>query len=166
LTELRRVAKARDAAGLRALCVPDVITGIDMKPGPDELLRQMQAGGWDELQRVLTFGAGRYEGGFAIPHFFARFPDDLESTEHMVTIRPGAVLRQAGRANAATVCPLDYDILRVPDARPVNGWIQAERLDGPKGWVAEAEVRSLGARRIFLERKSGAWKVTAWAGGA
>lgn len=162
---LRAVANNKDTAGLQRLCAADVITGIDSPAGPAELAKKMQAGGWAHLQTVLGLGAARYEKGFAMPFLFAKFPENLEAFEHVVTVRAGAVLRSAGRADAAVVCPLDYDILKVEDARPVKGWIQAARLDGPKGWVAEADVRSTGAERIFFEKKSGAWKITAWAAG-
>jgi hypothetical protein len=165
LVLLRAVANGRDGAGLQRLCAPDVITGFGSPPGPAELVKNMQAGGWAHLQTVLKLGAARYEQGFAMPYVFAKFPEDLETFEHVVTIRAGAVLRSAGRADAAVVCPLDYDILKVDDARPVKGWIQAARLDGPRGWVAEADVRSAGSERMLFEKKSGAWKITAWAAG-
>jgi hypothetical protein len=165
LTTLRAVASGRDGAGLQRLCARDVITGIDSPPGPAELVKKMQAGGWAHLQTVLALGAARYDEGFAIPYIFAKFPEDLEVFEHVVTIRAGAVLRTAGRADAAVVCPLDYDILKVDDARPVKGWIQAARLDGPKGWVAAADVRSTGAERMIFMKQTGAWKITAWAAG-
>ena len=166
LGNLRAVARSRDATALQKLCAVDVITGIDATSGPAELAKKMQAGGWVQLETVLKFGAARYEKGFALPYLFAKFPDDLEATEHVVTIRAGAVLRAEGRAGAALVCPLDFDILKVDDARPVNGWVRAARLDGPKGWVSESDIRSTGAERIFIERISGAWKITAWASGA
>jgi hypothetical protein len=165
LTTLRAVTNGKDAAGLQRLCVADVITGIDSPSGPAELVKKMQAGGWVNLQTVLNLGAARYEKGFAMPYLFAKFPEDLEAFEHLVTIRAGAVLRSAGRADAAVVCPLDYDILKVDDARPVKGWSQAARLDGPKGWVAEADVRSTGAERMIFGKQNGAWKITAWAAG-
>lgn len=165
VAELRRVAQNRDAAGLRALCTADVITGIDMRPGPEELVRRMSAGGWAELTTILAMGAGRYEKGFVLPYLFAKFPEDLESFEHVVTIRAGAVLRTEAAAGAKVVCPLEFDILRVKEFKPAAQWLAAERLDGPKGWVAAADVRSLGASRLFLEKRGGAWKVTAWASG-
>ena len=165
LAILRGVSRERNTAGLQALCAADVITGIDSPSGPAELVKKMQAGGWAHLETVLKLGAARYEKGFALPYLFGRFPDDLEAFEHLVTIRPGAVLRATGRSGAAVVAMLDYDILHVKDARPVKGWIQAERLDGPKGWVAEGDVLSLGAQRIFIEKKNGVWKITAWAAG-
>jgi len=166
LTALRVVARNRDAAGLQKLCAVDVITGIDAPPGPAELARKMQAGGWVQLQTVLEFGAARYEKGFVLPYLFGKFPEDLDAIEHVVTIRSGAVLRAAGREDAAVVCPLDYDILKVEDARPVNGWVRAARLDGPRGWVAGTDIRSTGAERIFIEKNGGVWKITAWASGA
>lgn len=165
LTRLRTVSRQQDGAALRALCAEDVITGIDATPGPAELQKKMQAGGWKQLETVLGMGAARYERGFVLPYLFAKFPEDLEAFEYMVAIRPGAALRSAGRADAPVVCPLDYDILRVADARPVHGWIRATRLDGLRGWAAESDVRSPGAERIFLEVRNGAWKITAWAAG-
>jgi hypothetical protein len=165
LTALRTVSNSKDTAALQRLCAPDVITGIDSPPGPAELVKKMQAGGWTHLKTILGLGAARYDKGFAMPYLFAKFPEDLESFEHVVTVRAGAVLRSAGRADAPVVCPLDYDILKVDDARPVKGWIQAARLDGPKGWVAEADVRSTGAERIIFGKQNGAWKITAWAAG-
>ena len=90
----------------------------------------MQAGGWAQLEVVLRMGAARYEKGFALPYLFVKFPEDLEAFEHVVTIRAGAVLRAEGRAGAARVCPLDYDILRVADGRPVGG------VSRRSGWTA------------------------------
>lgn len=165
LTILLAVANSRDGAGLQRLCAPDVITGIDSPPGPGELVKKMQAGGWAQLQTILGLGAARYDEGFAMPYVFAKFPEDMEAFEHVVTVRAGAVLRSSGRADAPVVCPLDYDILKVEDARPVKGWIQAARLDGPKGWVANGDIRSVGAERIIFGKQKGAWKITAWAAG-
>lgn len=165
LADVRRVAAVRDTAGLRALCAPDVITGIDMKPGPEELARQMAAGGWAELNTILSMGAGRYEKGFAMPYLFTKFPEDLEAFEHVVTVRPGAVLRAEAAAGAKAVAPLDYDILRVKEFKPGAPWLAAERLDGAKGFVAAGDVRSLGAQRIFFEKRAGIWRISAWAGG-
>lgn len=147
------------------MCAPNVMTGFDGTSGPPELIKKMNDGGWSKLQAVLQLGVAKYEGGFALPYLFAKFPEDLESTEHRVTIRQGAVLRAAGKADAPVVCPLDYDILRVDDAEPVGGWIRAARLDGPKGWVAAGDVRSVTAERILFEKRSGTWKITAWAAG-
>jgi hypothetical protein len=165
LTALRAVAQNRDAAGLRALCAPNVITGIDSPPGPAELVKKMAAGGWGPLQAVLRLGAARTDGGFVFPYFFERFPEDLEAFEHVVVIRANAVLRAAGRADAAVVATLDFDILRAEDRKPGETWIQAARLDGPKGWVAASDVRSLGAERLFAGKVNGAWRITAWAMG-
>jgi hypothetical protein len=166
LAVLRRVVEKRDEAGFRALCAPDVITGVDMTPGPGELLKKMRAGGWAELETALRMGAARYEKGFALPYLFGKFPDDLDSYEHVVTIRAGAVLRAEAADGAKVVCPLDFDILQVKEFKPGAKWMGAARLDGPKGWVAAADVRSLGAPRIFFEKRQGIWKITAWAGGS
>ncbi len=78
--------------------------GRDAPSGPAELVKKMQAGGWAQLETVLKMGAARYEKGFALPYLFAKFPEDLEAFEHVVTIRAGAVLRAEGRAGAAVVC--------------------------------------------------------------
>ena len=164
LGELRRVVAGKDEAGLRRLCAADVITGVDMAPGPEAWVKRMRAGGWVELAVTLGMGAARYEKGFAMPYLFAKFPEDLESTEHVVTVRAGAVLRAS--AGGAVVCPLDFDILRVREFKAGAAWLAAERLDGPKGVVAAADVRSLGAPRVFFEKRGGAWKVSAWGGGA
>lgn len=165
LSQLRTVAQNRDAAGLRALCAPNVITGIDSPPGPAELAKKMAAGGWSALQAVLRMGAARTDGGFVIPYFFEKFPEELEAFEHVVVTRPGAVLRREARGDAAVVAPLDYDILRAEDRPPGVAWIQAARLDGPKGWVAASYVRSIGAERLFAGKVNGVWKITAWAMG-
>jgi hypothetical protein len=58
LGDLRRVVAGKDEAGLRGLCAADVITGVDMAPGPVELVKRMRAGGWAELEVVLGMGAG------------------------------------------------------------------------------------------------------------
>lgn len=166
LGELRRVAGAKDEAGLRGLCAAHVITGVDLAPGPAELVKRMREGGWADLAELLGMGAARYERGFALPYLFGKFPEDLESTEHVVTVRAGAVLRAAAAAGARVVGPLDFDILRVAEFRAGAEWLAAERLDGVKGWVAAKDVRSLGAPRVFFEKRGGAWKITAWGGGA
>ena len=166
LGELRQVAGAKDEAGLRGLCAADVITGVDMPPGPAELTKRMRAGGWAELAEILGMGAARYEKGFVLPYLFGKFPEDLESTEHVVPVRAGATLRAAAAAGARMISPLDFDILRVAEFREGAQWLAAERLDGLKGWVAAKDVRSLGAPRVFIEKRGGAWKITAWGGGA
>ena len=164
LGDLRRVVVGKDEAGLRGLCAPDVITGVDMAPGPEELVKRMRTGGWAELAAILGMGAARWEKGFVMPYLFGKFPEDLEPTEHVVTVRAGAVLRV--KAGGAVVCPLDFDILRVREFKAGAAWLAAERLDGLKGVVAAGDVRSLGAPRVFFEKRGGAWKVTAWGGGA
>ena len=164
LGDLRRVVAGKDEAGLRGLCAADVITGVDMAPGPVELVKRMRAGGWAELEVVLGMGAARYEKGFVMPDLFGKFPEDLEPTEHVVTVRAGAVLRVS--AGGAVVGPLDFDILRVREFKAGATWLAAERLDGLKGVVAAGDVRSLGAPRVFFEKRGGAWKVTAWGAGA
>ena len=164
LGDLRRVAAARDEAGLRGLCAADVITGVDMAPGPEELVKRMQEGGWAELAVILGMGAARYEKGFVMPYLFGKFPEDLDSTEHVVTVRAGAVLR--AKVGGPSVCPLDFDILRVREFKAGAAWLAAERLDGLKGIVAAGDVRSLGEPRVFLEKRGETWKVTAWGGGA
>jgi hypothetical protein len=88
LTTLRAVASGRDGAGLQRLCARDVITGIDSPPGPAELVKKMQAGGWARLQTVLALGAARYDEGFAIPIYSRNFL--RTGHEHAVTSR-GAV---------------------------------------------------------------------------
>lgn len=166
LAALRAAARTENESALRALCAGDVITGIDMPPGPDELLQQMRTGGWAVLRGVLAFGAGRYDGGFVLPYLFAQFPEDLEATEHVVAVRAGAVLRSAADPGARVVCPLHFDVLHTGSARVRNGWIRASRLDGHSGWAAEADVRGLGEPRLFSEKRMGHWQWTAWASGS
>lgn len=165
LATLRAVARERNEAGLRALCAPDVITGIDSPPGPAELVKKMRSGGWAALETVLTLGVARYDDGYAMPYLFGKFPEDLDDFEYLVAVRPQAVLRASPAPGAAVMCPLDYDIVRSPGGEPRNGWRQVERLDGCKGWAAPGDLRSGGAERLITGKIAGSWKITAWAAG-
>lgn len=165
LQNLRLVAKERNGAQLLPLCAPNVITGIDSPAGPAALVKKMEAGDWAALQSVLEKGASKNDGGFVIPYYFVLFPEELDALEHVIVVRPNAVLRAAASAEAPVVSRLDYDILKAGEMKRGAAWIQAARLDGPKGWVAAADVRTMGAERMFFGRIRGAWKITAWASG-
>lgn len=145
--KLKKAAAQRDRAALRALSVPDL--EIDPADLP-------------ELDRALALGAGRFDKGFSFPYFVAKFPEDVDPYEHAVVLSPKAVLRSRPDGASAPVAPLDHDIVHIAAWKPNAQWQQARRLDGAKGYVNVADIRTCGHHHGYCEKRAGAWKLIAF----
>lgn len=147
LAKLRRAAAGRDLKALRQL------SAEDLPIEPEDL---------PELVKIIDMGAARFDKGFSLPYVHGKFPEDLDPYEHAIVVDPKAVLRSKPSASAAVAAPLDHDIVKVPEWKPNQSWQWVHRLDGVKGYVADAQLRTLGDHHAYCEKRKGVWRLIAF----
>ena len=169
--ELGRIAWRRDTKAIMA--VIDKKVQIDLGGGYGKrafaeawrLDRPQRSRLWNEIQTILRLGCTADNGTWLMPSLGDQLGADADPLETYVAIVPGAALRSAPSDHAAAVTRLRWDVLRLLEAVPDGRWLKVGLSDGRQGYVRQEQVRNPLDYRMVVERKNGAFRITAFLAG-
>jgi hypothetical protein len=126
---------------------------------------------WETLGRVLALGGSfQPDGTFAAPYTFSRWPESLDSFEHVAIVGDRVSVREAARADAPALTSVSFAVLPIgKDARPAAGrddrWIAVQLKDGRVGYVASQFARSPIDYRAIFAKTGERWQLMAFVAG-
>jgi len=156
-----------DLAALMAVVHPKIKNGFGGDDGEANFESKWRPGDadsevWEELAAVLALG-GTFQSAdtFVAPYVFSRWPQRIDSFEHVAVVGDRVRIRSAARADAEVAGVSSFEIL--PLARESRdapeGWTPV-RLSATKvGYVASRFVRSPIGYRAFFSRQEGRWQM-------
>jgi hypothetical protein len=169
--QVQRTIAVRDVTSLLAVVDPNIKNSF----GGDDGLEKFRSGWklddadselWDRLGTVLALGgAFQDKDTFAAPYTFAKWPNDVDSFEHVVLIGANVRIRAAPRPDAATVATMSFAIL--PRAREQGddpAWTVV-RIDQRTGYVASRFARSPIDYRAIFSFTGGGWRLVTFVAG-
>lgn len=163
--------QARDAEALAALATPDIALDYGGGSGTAELKKRLadpQGALWQELAAILPLGCALEGGLAAMPWVFWHVPDGIDSFNAMLVLGDETPLRDkpdsvGGKDNS----PVGWFIVGIDpmgfDAKAAT--TRVTLVNGQKGWIETAKLRSLLDYRLIAEPQNGTWRITAFIAG-
>jgi hypothetical protein len=117
---------------------------------------------WAELAAVLALG-GTFSGAdtFIAPYVFSRWPQAVDSFEHVAVVGDRVRIRAAPRSEAEPAGVSSFEIL--PLARQSSlapdDWTAVTLTGGKVGYIASRFVRSPIGYRAFFSKQDGHWQM-------
>jgi hypothetical protein len=165
--QLQASLARRDLAALMAVVHPTIKNGFggdDVEANFESKWRPGDAdsGVWEDLAAVLALG-GTFQSAdtFVAPYVFSRWPQGIDSFEHVAVVGDRVRIRTAPRADAESAGVSSFGILPLarPSAETAVDWT-AVRLPGTKtGYIASRFVRSPIGYRAFFSKRDGRWRL-------
>lgn len=116
---------------------------------------------WDVLSDLIELGFFREAPMTLVSPYLAwKFPRDLDPAEHLVVLRDALPLRATPNRDGQTVATLAFDIVKRIAAtgdKDAFDWVEVETLDGKRGFVQTANVRSPLMARAQFGSRNGQW---------
>jgi hypothetical protein len=122
---------------------------------------------WHELGAVLGLG-GSFEGEdtFVAPYVFSKWPDNVDSFEHVAVIGDNVAVRARPAVSAARLSSVSFAILgRRLDRAVPEGWLKVQLDNGREGFIASRYLRSPVDYRAYFAFADGRWLMTAFIAG-
>ena len=128
---------------------------------------------WAELGLVLALGGGFHDKNtFMAPYSYSRFPDAIDSFQHVVVLGSDVRVRAQPNVSSPVLATLSFDIVKLSQAgrgrmTPEQGeqWTAVELKGGRMGYIASRYVRSPIALRAIFNKIGGRWRMTAFVAG-
>ena len=117
---------------------------------------------WAELGTVLALG-GTFSSAdaFVAPYVFSRWPEDVDSFEHVAVVGDRVRIRTSPSADAEATGVSSFEIL--PVARPTveasEEWTAVALSATKVGYIASHLVRSPISYRGFFAKRDGRWQM-------
>lgn len=176
---LQAAVARHDTAALLEVVDPNVKIGFGGNDGIEAFKRKwkLEEGGasplWDELGLVLALGGSfRGKDTFVAPYVFSRWPENLDSFEHVAVLGTNVRVRAEPRAGSQVLAALSFDVVPLSSTgrsrmtpEQLREWTAVKLRDGRTGYVASQYVRSSVAHRAFLTRKDGRWRLALFVAG-
>lgn len=165
--QLFRAIARRDAAMLMAVVHPDIKNGFggdDGRANFESKWRPGDAGSqvWEELAGTLALG-GTFESAdtFVAPYVFSRWPDGIDSFEHVAVIGDRVRIRRAPRADAEGAGVSSFEILPLArqSGETSEEWTAVRVSASTIGYIASRFVRSPVGYRAFFSKQDGRWQM-------
>jgi hypothetical protein len=170
--QLQRAIAMRDVATLLAAVDPDIKNSFGGNDGIDEFRTMWRIGQpdsalWEELGTVLSMGGSFFdEHTFVAPYVFSKWPEALDSFEHLAVVGAKVRVRAEPRADAALLEAVSFVILPLAnDARVIDDAWRAVKLDSKTGFVSSRFVRSPIDYRAIFSEQSGTWRMVTFVAG-
>jgi len=171
-TELRQAVEKHDAAGVLRAVHPKIKNGFDGDDGVEAFkkkwnLSQPDSELWKELGAVLALGGTFTERDtFTAPYTFSKWPDSVDSFDHVAVIASGVRIRSGADVESAPITTASFSILELDsDSQPdTNGWTRV-LIDGKRGYIKSEFVRSPIDYRAMFQFSNGRWWMTFFAAG-
>ena len=171
--QLQAAIARRDVEAVVATVNQDIKNGFGGDDGADAFKRiwkltAADSSLWLELGSVLALG-GTFsdDHSFTAPYVFSSWPDRFDAFEHIAVVASDVRIRDAPRADAASITSISFAILPVARSAgaDIEGWT-AVQLDGGKtGYVTSRLVRSPIDYRARFNKIGGRWQMTFFAAG-
>lgn len=168
---LRRTIESKDSAALLAVIDPAIKISFGDENGVEAFRRQFKPESsnsevWRELAAVIALG-GIFQGRdtFVAPYVFARWPDAIDSFDHVAVIGSGVRIRAKAASDGPLLATVSYAILEVAGTGSPADWTEVVLPDSRHGYVASRLTRSPIAYRAFFTRANGAWRLSLFVAG-
>jgi hypothetical protein len=171
-THLQQAIARRDTAALLAAVDPNVKNSFGGNDGIDEFTSMWKIGQadseiWQELGTVLSMGGSFFDDRtFVAPYVFSKWPESLDSFEHVAVVGANVRVRSEPRVDAAPLDAVSFVILPVAnDARVTDDAWRAVKIDSKVGFVSSRFARSPIDYRAIFSEQSGAWRMVTFVAG-
>jgi hypothetical protein len=165
--QLQASLARHDLAALMAVVHPKIKNGFGGDDGEANFESKWRPGDadsqvWEELAAVLALG-GTFESAdtFVAPYVFSRWPQGIDSFEHVAVVGDRVRIRTAPRVDAESAGVSSFGILAV--ARQFGDTSEewtAVRLSPTKvGYIASRFVRSPIGYRVYFSKQEGRWQM-------
>ena len=170
--QLQRAIAVRDTAALLAAVDPNIKNSFGGNDGIDEFKTMWKVGQpdseiWDELGTVLSMG-GSFTGEhtFVAPYVFSRWPESLDSFEHIAVVGANVRVRSEPRPDASPIDSVSFVILPVAnDARVTDDAWRAVKVESRIGFVSSRFARSPIDYRAIFSSQGGQWRLVTFVAG-
>ena len=170
MTQLKAAVVKRDPALLMPLIADDVTVDFGGSYGRTAfqnhwgLEKPAESGLWEALTDALSLGCVKVGESLVAPSLSEQI-DDPRDPFLLWLARPGALLKAAPSATAATVATLDWHLVEEDSERNAGQWLAVKLADGRRGFVLGTQLRSPFDYRAVLEKRGGRWLITAFVAG-
>jgi len=172
---LQNIVAKHDTAALLDIVHPDIKSSFGGDEGIENFkefwrIKEPDSRLWTELAAVLALG-GSFDGTeeFTAPYTFSRWPQGVDSFEHVAVIGANVRIRSEARADAAVITSVSYSILELHEEALQKDWAHEEwtaiKLNGQKAYVASRLIRSPIDYRARFVYSSGRWQMTLFIAG-
>jgi hypothetical protein len=176
---LQAAVARHDTTALLEVVDPNIKIGFGGNDGIEAFKNEwkLQEGGnsplWDELGLVLALGGSfRDANNFVAPYVFSRWPENLDSFEHVAVLGSNVRVRAEPRPDGRVLAALSFDIVPLSSTgrsrltpEQMREWTAVKLRDGRTGYIASRYVRSSVGYRAFLTRQDGRWRLTLFVAG-
>jgi hypothetical protein len=170
--QLQQAIARRDATALLAAVDPNIKNSFGDNDGIDEFKSMWEIGQadseiWEELGTVLSMGGSFFDDHtFVAPYVFSKWPESLDSFEHVAVVGANVRVRSEPRTDAAPLDAVSFVILPVAsDARVTDDGWRAVKLESKVGFVSSRFVRSPIDYRAIFSEQSGVWRIVTFVAG-
>ena len=170
--QLQRAIAIRDTAALLAAVDPDIKNSFGGNDGIDEFRTMWRIGQadseiWEELGTVLSMGGSFFDDRtFVAPYVFSKWPETMDSFEHVAVVGANVRIRSEPKPDAAPIDAVSFVILPVAsDARVTDDSWRAVKLESKVGFVSSRFARSPIDYRAIFSEQSGAWRMVTFVAG-
>lgn len=169
---LQSAIARRDVQAILAVIHKDIKNSFGGNDGIEEFketwkLTEPDSPFWDEMGKVLALG-GNFdaEGRFVAPYIFSRWPENMDSFEHVAIVGANVRVRAAPKNDSATLASLSFAIVPLAESRNDDARWTAIRLhNGQTGYVSSQLVRSPIDYRAYFARAENRWQLTIFVAG-
>ncbi len=176
---LQAAVARHDTAAVLAMVDPNIKNSFGGDDGAAAFQRgwKLQEGDksplWEELGLVLALGGSfQNKDTFVAPYVYSRWPEALDAFEHVAVLGTDVRVRAEPRLQSPVLASLSFDIVRLSNSgrsrltpEQAREWTAVELKGGRTGYISSRYVRSSIARRAFLMRKAGGWRLAVFVAG-
>ncbi len=162
----------RDTTALLAAVDPNIKNSFGGNDGIDEFKTMWKIGQpdseiWEELGAVLSMGGSFFdEHTFVAPYVFSKWPESLDSFEHVAIVGANVRVRSEPKPDAPPIDAVSFVILPVAtDARVTDDAWRAVKIESKVGFVSSRFVRSPIDYRAIFSGQSGQWRMVTFVAG-
>ena len=170
--QLQQAIARRDARALLAAVDPNIKNSFGGNDGIDEFKTMWRIGQadseiWAELGTVLSMGGSFFdEHTFVAPYVFSKWPEAMDSFEHIAVVGANVRVRSDPRMDAPPIDAVSFVILPVAnDPRVTDDAWRAVKLESKVGFVSSRFARSPIDYRAIFSEQSGAWRMVTFVAG-
>jgi len=176
---LQAAVARHDTAAVLAMVDPNIKNGFGGDDGVAAFQRswKLQEGDksplWEELGLVLALGGSfQNKDTFVAPYAYSRWPEAIDAFQHVAVLGTDVRVRAEPRPGSPVLASLSFDLVRLANSgrsrltpEQAREWTAVELKGGRTGYIASRYVRSPIARRAFLLRKAGSWRLAVFVAG-
>ena len=170
--QLQRAIAMRDTTALLAAVDPNIKNSFGGNDGIDEFKTMWKIGQpdseiWEELGTVLSMGGSFFdEHTFVAPYVFSKWPESLDSFEHIAVVGANVRVRSEPKSDAPSIDAVSFVILPVAtDARVTDEAWRAVKIESKVGFISSRFARSPIDYRAIFSEQSGAWRMVTFVAG-